>query len=315
MDFQPYFLKFNETIKLSFDDNQPLRDKRDILLNALRNELKGSGLTFSHFDQGSYKIKTGIEPLNGDYDIDVGLTFNIDKDKTDPIKLKNLIYNCLREQHNRKVQFKRPCIRVQYTKDGKSDFHVDLAIYGYDKQKNLYIAKGLQNSSLEYAEWEVSDPEELLEKIKSRFAGDDIEQFRRIVRYLKCWKECAFAQTDSNGTPTGIALTACVYNWLSIQKDWNGKNYAYNDFAALKNVVNEMVFNLTWATHIKVELPVIPYNNLFEKINKNRDYITGFQKLLMELAKALREAENHPNPAIAISKLRSIFGGRFPQSV
>lgn len=316
MDFQPYFVKLNEEIKLSFDDNKLPLDKRKILIEDLKTGLKGSGFTFDSFNQGSYQIKTGIAPLNGDYDIDTGLKFNINIKQIDPVELKNLIFNCLNKQHNRTVQFKRPCIRVQYIKDSLPSYHIDLAIYGHDGNKeNLYIAKGLQNSTLEYRKWEPSDPEELLRKIKANFEGDDIEQFRRVVRYLKCWKEYAFAKVESNGTPTGIALTACVYNWLSIKKDWNGKNYTYNDFAALKNVVNKMVSNLTWATNIKVELPVTPYNNLFERINNNRVYITGFQKLLTELATALREAENHSNPAISISKLRGIFGGRFPQSV
>ena len=56
MDLQAQFNKFHNTIKVDFDDNQPLRDKRDLIIKDLRDGLKRlfleSKLTFSYFNLG-----------------------------------------------------------------------------------------------------------------------------------------------------------------------------------------------------------------------------------------------------------------------
>ena len=62
-------------IRLSYDDNAELREKRDILLRKLKDNIAADAASFSSFNQGSYAMHTGIKPDNGDYDIDVGLRF------------------------------------------------------------------------------------------------------------------------------------------------------------------------------------------------------------------------------------------------
>lgn len=76
LDIQKQFVKFHDLIKLDFDSNKPLREKRDLLLEDLRLGLKKmfpeNTPTFDPFNQGSYDIGTGIEPIDeGDYDIDL----------------------------------------------------------------------------------------------------------------------------------------------------------------------------------------------------------------------------------------------------
>ena len=68
---QTNFLKFHDNIKLdNFDENQALRDKRDMLiteLECLKDEdlPDGSGkFSFETKNQGSYSTYTGIKPLN-----------------------------------------------------------------------------------------------------------------------------------------------------------------------------------------------------------------------------------------------------------
>ena len=80
---QTYFNRFHDTIRRNYDDSSILRGKRDLLLRDLREGLRRYAQNhnvkiprFEHFNQGSYAIGTGIEPLLGeDYDIDVGLNF------------------------------------------------------------------------------------------------------------------------------------------------------------------------------------------------------------------------------------------------
>lgn len=79
LDLQKQFEEFNETIKLDYDKNTELAEKRDKLIKKLR---ANSDLpSFTTINQGSYSMKTGVEPVGDkDYDIDVGLKFNVNKD-------------------------------------------------------------------------------------------------------------------------------------------------------------------------------------------------------------------------------------------
>ena len=50
--------------------------------------------TFTHFNKGGYAMGLGIIPLNSDYDIDVGLEFDLCKDGyDDPVEVKQFIYD------------------------------------------------------------------------------------------------------------------------------------------------------------------------------------------------------------------------------
>ena len=100
---QKEFGKFHDTIKLgTFEENSALREKRDLLVNELTKSLGDevipgteTKLTFTKFDQGSYAMNTGIIPKNDDYDIDVGIIFDITNDDYDSKKLKKLVRNTL----------------------------------------------------------------------------------------------------------------------------------------------------------------------------------------------------------------------------
>ena len=113
-DAQKQFEAFHDAIKLKrFDENQILREKRDIVLNKMKTRLKalfeekGEPVpTFQVFDQGSYKMGTGNIPLDGDYDIDVGVSFNVSKDDyPNPVVVKEWVYDAL-SGHTKKVEMR-----------------------------------------------------------------------------------------------------------------------------------------------------------------------------------------------------------------
>ena len=87
---QAQFEQFNTTIRLGrFDENAILREKRDIIRDKLETRLpevfaahKETCPDFSFMDQGSYAMNTGIKPLDGDFDIDQGLYFEISIEHT-----------------------------------------------------------------------------------------------------------------------------------------------------------------------------------------------------------------------------------------
>jgi hypothetical protein len=322
VNLQPQFNKFHNTIKIDFDDNKPLRDKRDLIINNLRDGLKKlfgtSAPTFDFFNQGSYDLATGVEPLPGeDYDIDVGINFKFSKNTYKPVQVKKWVYDALNIQQ-RTVEMKKPCVRVQYHFNNEIWFHVDLAIYSLDidtwGKEITHIAKGLIGSSEDKKIWELSEPDRLKTLLKDRFTDNlDREQFRKTIRYLKRWKDYNFSSTVK-GRPTGIALTACCYQLFRTEKHYNysSSSYQYNDLQALLNVVSGILEMFSGNNQISVRLPVQPYNDLFEKMTPIQ--MITMKRELMTLQSALTAALNEPFTYNACTNLRKVFGNDFPIS-
>ncbi len=322
---QTEFNKFHENIKLhDKEDNKELREKRDMLTDELRAYFKKKReededfpkITFTVENQGSYSMQTGIKAIdNGDYDIDVMVLFNINKkDYGNPVEVKKWVFEAL-SKGTRKVFYKKPCVRVQYYKDGEEEFHVDLAIYANDNDdEKTYLAWGKPTSAKEDKKWEVSDPKLLKKKINEKHKdADDRMQMKREIRYLKRWKDLKFKNTDK-GKPTGIAITALAYNLFNpqIERDFFASTVEPNDLLALKNLVSSIIGQFRgWPTKkISVQLPVEPYNDLFDKMTDKQQ--ETFKEKLEALKTALEDAEQEPDPHEASKIMRKQFGDDFP---
>ncbi len=326
---QKQFEEFHDRIKLKrFGENETLREKRNIIRDKLEDRLPTifekydeECPEFYFLDQGSYEMGTGTKQLDGgDYDIDQGLYFKVSTaDYPDPVVVKERVHKAL-DGHTGDVRIRRPCVTVFYQHDGEPIYHVDIAVYS-DGSENpdgkSKLAKGRQNSADEYRFWEVSDPQTLSEKIFDRFEGNDRAQFRRIVRYLKRWKDKNFP-TDGNAAPLGIGLTVATYDDLQ-------PTYAdvvagkADDLAALRNLAHAISnrFTLTWdddeqlwVRRLIVKLPVEPWNDLFEQMTNNQmvDLESKLEKLLEALDTAIGEVDPHE----ACKKLEKVFGEDFP---
>ncbi|WP_299493357.1 hypothetical protein [Acaryochloris sp. IP29b_bin.137] len=193
-----------------------------------------------------------------------------------------------------------------------------MAIYSVDKDywgnEEYHIAKGFIGSSDDKKIWELSEPFKLKDLLKSKFSdSSDRDQFRRIIRYLKRWKDYNFPSTIL-GRPTGIALTACCYNIFAVKKGYNyySYTYQYNDLIALQNVVNRMIRMFSWDDQISVKLPVKPYNDLFEKMTNNQ--MKELKSKLVNLSQILAIASQEYYPYRACDSLRKVFGSDFPSS-
>ncbi len=250
MVMQTQFNKFNNTIKIGYDDSQVLRDKRDLLLRDLRDGLKslfsGRPPIYDYLNQGSYIMGTGVKPLDSeDYDIDIGVAFRFSKDSYPPTEVKKWVFEALNATWNRTVEYKRPCVRVQYHQSGEIAYHVDLAVYsGADyNYGTTHLAKGYVRGKPEYQIWEVSDPHRLKTIFQEKFQHEnERNQFRRIIRFLKRWKDVNFP-ASGNDRPTGISFTACAINWFQIGTAYNSYdgNYYYDDLTALQNLVQSII--------------------------------------------------------------------------
>lgn len=326
---QKHFEEFHGRIKLS-DENDTLREKRDIILNKLRSRLKKmfeecgeTAPSFTHFNKGGYAMGTGVVPINSDYDIDVGLVFDICKDEyPDPVVPKEWVYHAL-EGHTDDVRIRQPCVTVQYHLEGEPAYHVDFAVYSHDGdvKGNIYLARGKPHSSHERRVWQPDDPNGLIELVRNRFSDvEDREQFRRVIRYLKRWKDVQFP-SDGNAAPIGIGITVAAYHWFSPRHtliDPFQNKRRPDDLSALRSFVDQMLQNFRLvnqngelAERLAVWLPVQPYTDLFEKMTNLQ--MVNFKQKLEELREVLQGAEDQEaDPVEACKQLQTQFGDEFP---
>lgn len=310
---QKQFEEFHSAIKLDEDDeNAKLRDKRDLLVKTLKAKLGDDVPTFEKFDQGSYSMFTGVVPVDGNYDIDVGLVFDCKRDKyPDPVTLKKKVRDAL-DSNFRTVAIRRPCVTVNYLVNGVPDYHVDLAIYTKREDGLLDLAKGKENSTAEFRVWEVSDPKKLTELIRTAFTdADELAQYRRCIRYLKRWRHVQFR---NGGAPLSIALTVAAREWFKPNFSTTGKPI---DLMAMLDWTNAMLdrFETTFSmddglySRLKVQLPVTPYGDLMERMTKAQ--MENFHERLQALRDALEAAESEDLPEDACKILNKQFGDDF----
>lgn len=319
-NLQNAFVDFHNAIKLD-DENETLREKRRILLDKLKKNICEDAAQYKTFNQGSYAMNTGVKPDNDDYDIDVGLKFEIDKDDyVDPVKVKKWVKDAL-YGHTNSVKIRRSCVTVQYQQQDEPLYHVDFAVYAASNDDGkLYIAKGEEFSNSDKKYWEVSDPQGLIKMIADKHSGKNAEQFRRVIRYMKKWKDHNFS-TLGNSAPTGISLTVLAYKLFSPNSTHDPFNDVtkYNDFESIRDLVksikNEFTLNYDFEKEvynhvIKTYLPTEPYNDLFEKMTVNQQNI--FNSKIVEMEEKLDKVDEKEKLSEKCTLLAELFGDDFP---
>lgn len=321
MGLQDQFIKFNKKIKMDYDVRSELADKRDILLKKLRaNEDLPS---FVEFNQGSYSLYTGVEPVDNEYDIDVGLKFNVSKSDYEPLDLKVMIRDILKNHTEYGAKIKQPCVTVTYKKDDEAAYHVDLVVYAYedasDKNSQLYLARGKEYSLPENKKWEPADPQGLLDEITNRWSDEKREQYRRVIRYLKRWKNKVF-MSDGNNEPPSIGITLLAYEYFKPMKyDFIECKYIYDDLASLTDLVEKIQgrFKFEYSIEdnrylytIEYPLPVTPGSNVFYKMSKIQ--MNTFKEQIDKLHDDLIDVKNEADVVEQCNMLVSILGDDFP---
>lgn len=328
---QSAFFLFDETIRLSNVDDDvgkaPLREAREKVVAAVRAGLTAkykdreeSKPTFTDTVQGSYAIATGIEPTGQrDYDVDVALTFNIDHTDArwaDPSVIKGEVEDALNSQsiEGATVEMMRPCIRVSFP---AKRLHVDLAIYAVGGS-NQHLARGFRGSSADKKQWERAEPGLLAERLRpSHSNSEHRDQYRRVVRALKRWKDINFRERGDSAPP-GVGLTMLVRDGFRPAFKADGKP---NDLAALLDVVKAAIgrFTPVWddetgscTYRLVATLPAEPYNDVFAKLSANQ--MSQFKAKLEALRDTLQSATDARDPADAADLLRTkCFGDDFPE--
>jgi hypothetical protein len=182
---------------------------RDHVCPKLRDE---HGYTISTWLQGSYKYGTLIRPvhLDEEYDVDVGIYFEWENEEgaayPAPEQLRAWVQTELlgygedREDIERvENPAKERCSRAVY----KKQFHIDTPVYHLDPSTDTRRLATVSNG------WEPSDPKPIYKWFKEAATGDQREQLRRLIRYLKGWAAVAFVETPDS-RPSSILITVIV---------------------------------------------------------------------------------------------------------
>ncbi len=304
-ELQKQFEKFHEIIRLDYEMNESLREKRDIIIDKIRKHFREKERpSFVVIHQGSYKLRTGVCPIGDlEYDIDIGLVFEDLPEGTTASEVRTWVYESICD-HTDDVQSLRNCIRVCYAKE---KYHVDLVSY------SLRIINGAEQFELASKNdgWRPAEPTRLVEILKEKLKSfQDAEdsatgtnQFRRIVRYLKRWNDFAIPK-ESKDRPSGLALTLMVYYNATKSLKWHGSNY---DIGALKQVAE-------WATstfgRIEVRKLTQEYEDLLAGLSD--DAMNDFKDRFKVLLQTLKDAEKEEDLVKACKSLQKVFGPDFP---
>lgn len=315
MSIQNEFLNFHDRIRLDYDVKAELAEKRDILLQILRDSDRLPG--FDEYNQGSYGMYLGVEPTDDrEYDIDVGLRFNVNKSDYEPMDIKNIIADILSDHTDYGAVIKKPCVTVTYKKDGEATYHVDLVTYLYedheDKQSQLYLARGKENKP-DDIKWEKADPVGLVDYINGKIEkGDQRNQFRRVVRYIKRWKNRRFISTG-HAEPTSIGITLIAVDYFTAKKG--------DDLEALLHVAKciqslfcvEKYEDGRWLYRIKYPMPVsLKFESNTDAFEKMTDVqMTDFKEKLEKLIRDLEAVQSEVDEVEQCKKLHKIFGEDF----
>ena len=194
----------------------PTTQQREFLQtswNELAEHLKVSlkakhGYAISTWLQGSYKYGTLIKPVHPgeEYDVDLGVYFGWGKGEN----IEPTADQLRRWVQQELVDYQRQCEDMRSVAEPPKErcsrasfvhqFHIDTPVYHLnsdtDKGRLACLTKG----------WEASDPKAFYKWFRDARTGDEREQLRRLIRYLKAWAALSFDDIPDS-RPSSIFLT------------------------------------------------------------------------------------------------------------
>ena len=252
-------------------------------------------------------------PISGDYDIDRALVIDDEKAPENPVTPKKKTLDVLENRGFKNAKIKKPCVTADYASD---NVHIDFIIYKLSGNQ-YYLAVGKQNSDENNREWSAADPHGLIDWINddSRYGGDDakdvLAQFRRLVRYLKRWRDEQFSETVA-AKVYSIGLAVMVKQQLRVSFSTEA---AQQDLQVLRKTVGAILDagyfteEQTGRYRVRVYLPVEPWRDIFD--GSSLDTGTQMYNKLTRLKEKLAEAEGLSDEREQCQILNKLFGDDF----
>jgi hypothetical protein len=291
MDTHKLFGEFDEKIRLSESKTEKLKKNRDAIREEICEYFKREGLKSPDFcSQGSFPLKTNLNPVSGgDYDLDDGVYFVCPKSaRLEPAAYHNLIRNAVAD-HAKSTKDKNTCVRVIYA----DEHHVDLPCYWHEEKEDTPELAHKKDGFIK------SDPKAFKNWVAKKMQeADSNDQLRRVIRYLKAWKDWQESQGGNMNLPAGFVLTILVCNHYVKE---NGRDDLSFE-KTVKAITDALFRNFTCLR------PTTPIGeDLLKKYSKD--------PVMNELKKLADNAQNavcSDCEKKASEYWREIFGNRFP---
>ncbi|MBA7535789.1 hypothetical protein ES705_28047 [subsurface metagenome] len=279
--FQLFYGKISLTVSKKKDLRRSKKAVRDKIKEYFKNELKKNVPLF--YTQGSYKMGTNVNPIDGEYDIDDGVYLQLDEDDSPEVDtVHTWIYNAVDGHTDEKPIDKNTCIRVRYA--GK--YHVDLPIYKENNGKYELAEKGKG--------WHESDPKALLDWYKDK-EKEKGEQLNKIICLLKAWQD---NKSKSGKLSNGLILTVLACE--NYEKD-------DRDDVSLQRTLKNMAKVLT--KDVKVNNPVNNGEDLGNRLSDVRK--EKFYNCTQSFSESSEKAIDENSKKRACKLWRKEFGDRF----
>ncbi|GAB6393801.1 MAG: hypothetical protein MdMp024_0113 [Bacteroidales bacterium] len=300
------FIAFNGTIAITKAAKDTLKSNRETLREKIRKyfrDNRSNEIKPSFRSQGSFVMKTTVNPISKwseedkkylyRYDIDDGVYFiGKEEDQKSIDTYHSWIYDAVKDHTSKGAIDKTTCVRVLYA-DGH---HIDLPIYFKIKRDDTIPQLAHKSKG-----WIDSDPKAFFDWFNEK--AKDKEQLRRIVKYLKAWRDYRNTQNSSVQMPSGFILTILATNNIS---------YNDRDDVALKETLNKIQQSIDPNNGGIFECfrPTTPTDeDLFQNYSDTkRDY---FLSQLDNFVKSANEAVAGNNPQKTCEQWQKHFGDRF----
>lgn len=295
------YTKFNKGIKLSDKRKKDLKGSRKEIRRKIRvwfKDNKPDELQPKFYGQGSFEMNTTVNPIPEidqednklvKYDLDYGVYFlerQGENNKKNIDTWHNWIYDSVENHTQTPPIRKTTCIRVVFS-DGH---HIDLPIY--------YMNGDIPELAHRSKDWIESDPKAFFEWFNA-FAKVK-PQLRRIVRYLKAWKDFREKKNKTLKLPSGFALTIMAVNNFEPSD---------NDDESFRKTVRKIRESLS--QNFECLRPTTPEDeNVFDDYSQKRkdDFLQCLDALILDCDNAMEEENFRKASEFMINS----FGDRFP---
>ena len=315
MGLQTHFNAFHQKIKLDRNDDayKKARARDDSIKSDVKDSFSDAGYpVIRDFIQGSLSTFTGVIPVGGDFDIDRALVIDADQAPENPVTPKKDVLGVLEARHFKNAKIKKPCVTADYASD---DVHIDFVVYRLSGDQHE-LAVGKEHSDEDHREWSASDPDGLINWVNNSdmFVSDDasacIAQFRRLVRYLKRWRDVQFS-ADVARKVFSIGLTVMVKSQFRYSFSAEG---ASQDLTALRSTVEAILgggyFSVEGDNYrVRVDLPVQPWRDIFH--GSSLDTGTQLFNKLTRLKDRLKDVADLSDEREQCKILNELFGDDF----
>ncbi|QHZ58422.1 nucleotidyltransferase [Brevibacillus sp. NSP2.1] len=201
---------YNDHVVLSRDEQNNLRDKKDLNISRLKSGLQEyntenetSYSVVEIIEQGSMAMSTITQNDQSEYDIDVAIVFDKDSIPERTTSVKNIVVDALKrkcKQFKTEPEALTNAVRVEYA-DG---YHVDFAIYRrYKNEEDEYEYEHCGS------QWRLRNPRSITDWFNTKNTESD-GNIRKVVRLLKMFCKSRSGWLMPGGLVQSVLVEECI---------------------------------------------------------------------------------------------------------